>query len=176
MQLTRGWRASRLGLFKKISTARRRSNWCIWGCSVMHTNGLESSIWRGPSGRSSSACSVRDLPVIQRHGLVFHSIKIRIVETLFFIFGNHFSLQYFRLTSLHSMKLHFLGPSWFSAFFRNAHLCFVSGAGSQRFPYWLYFSGTARPMAGQVQGRAGVGIIIISPLKVCYPVLFTVHI
>jgi hypothetical protein len=124
MQLTRGWRASRLGLFKKISTARRRSNWCIWGCSVMHTNGLESSIWRGPSGRSSSACSVRDLPVIQRHGLVFHSIKIRIVETLFFIFGNHFSLQYFRLTSLHSMKLHFLGPSWFSAFFRNAcHIC-----------------------------------------------------
>jgi ribonuclease HI len=38
-------------------------------------------------------------------------------------------------------------------------------SGSPKFPYWLYFSGTARPTAGQVQGRAGVGIVIVSPLK-----------
>lgn len=42
--------------------------------------------------------------------------------------------------------------------------------GSPKFPYWLYFCGTARPMPGQVQGRAGVGIVIVSPLKVCYPI------
>ncbi|CAM6018946.1 unnamed protein product [Sphagnum balticum] len=38
--------------------------------------------------------------------------------------------------------------------------------GSAKFPFWLYFSGTARLAAGQSQGCAGVGIVLVSPLKV----------
>lgn len=45
-------------------------------------------------------------------------------------------------------------------------LCHGSTAGSSRFPYWLYFSGTARPVVGQAQGQGGIGIVLVSPLQV----------
>jgi hypothetical protein len=43
---------------------------------------------------------------------------------------------------------------------------FLGIIGAAKFPFWLYFSGTARLAAGQSQGCAGVGIVLVSPLKV----------